>query len=82
MRILRALLATCILGSFAACEPSPAAITAPDQARFDNGSGFGSGHRALSDSASSTTAAPSSTEGTAGDTTTAERGGSGFGSGH
>ena len=82
MRILRALLTTCILGSFAACEPSPATITAPDQARFDNGSGFRSGHRARLRQHKQHDGRPPSTEGTAGDTTTAERGGSGFGSGH
>lgn len=82
MRIARALLTLSVLTALAACESSPPAITAPGEARFDNGSGFGSGHRAFSDSTSSTTAAPSPTVGTAVDTTSAERGGSGFGSGH
>lgn len=82
MRILRAFLTTGILFTLASCDPASSAITAPEQAVYDNGSGFGSGHRTLSDTTSSATAVPTSTAGTADDTTTTERGGSGFGSGH
>lgn len=83
MRIPRLLLVTCTLGTaLAACGESSADISAPDQALFDGGSGFGSGHRVSSDS-TNTGAVPSPSEKTADDSTvTAERGGSGFGSGH
>jgi hypothetical protein len=84
MQIVRALLACCVLGAaFSACSNFTPSITAPDRALFDGGSGFGSGHRVMSDGTDSTTAVSSTTEKTAGDSaTTAERGGSMFGSGH
>lgn len=82
MKITRALLAACTLGlALAACDSTPA-ITAPDRALLDGGFGFGSGHRAGSDTTSTTTAASPMGETADDTTTTAERGGFGFGSGH
>lgn len=77
MKNVRALLATVIVGAaLAACSDSSPAVTAPAGARFDNGSIFGSGHR----TADSTSVTSGGT--TASDSTTVDRNGSGFGSGH
>jgi len=78
MKTLRTLLAACVLSlGLAACgEPSPV-LTAPDGARFDGGHTYGSGHHS-----DSTTISDASTATADSDSTTTERGGSTFGSGH
>jgi hypothetical protein len=76
MKRLRILLAASVFGLGACGESS---LLAPDSPRFDNGSTFGTGHRAGADP----TPASGSTAGTtSGSGDSAERNGSTFGTGY
>ncbi|MEW5931916.1 MAG: hypothetical protein AB1941_30985 [Gemmatimonadota bacterium] len=82
MKNYRAFLAAGLLAlALTACGESYSTPTAADAPRF-NGFGFGSGHRAESDSSGTDTTPPATGVATAGDDSTTLRNGSGFGSGN